>query len=61
MVNTINQLDTFVLTMAMSALGMETSFEKFKKVGMKPIYLATILFIWLIFGGFYIAILSMSI
>jgi len=47
--------------MAMSALGMETSFEKFKKVGMKPIYLATILFIWLIFGGFYIAILSMSI
>ncbi len=61
MVSTINQLDTFVLTMAMSALGMETSFEKFKKVGMKPIYLSTILFIWLIFGGFYITKVSLYI
>jgi len=60
-VSTINHLDTFALTMAMSALGMETSFDKFKKVGMKPIYLATILFVWLIFGGFYITKLSMSI
>ncbi len=60
-VSTINHLDTFALTMAMSALGMETSFDKFKKVGMKPIYLATILFAWLIFGGFYITKLSMSI
>jgi len=60
-VTTINQLDTFVLTMAMSALGMETSFEKFKKVGMKPIYLSTILFIWLIFGGFYITKVSLYI
>jgi len=59
LVHTINNLDTFALTMAMSALGMETSFDKFKKVGMKPIYLATILFIWLIFGGFYITKLSM--
>jgi len=57
----INSLDTFALTMAMSALGMETSFDKFKKVGMKPIYLATILFAWLIFGGFYITKFAMSI
>jgi uncharacterized integral membrane protein (TIGR00698 family) len=60
-VENINALDTFALTMAMSALGMETSFEKFKKVGMKPIYLATILFIWLIFGGYYITKLSLHI
>lgn len=61
LITTINSLDTFALTMAMSALGMETSFDKFKKVGMKPIYLATILFAWLIFGGFYITKFAMSI
>jgi len=51
-VNLINHLDTFALTMAMSALGMETSFDKFKHVGAKPVYLATILFAWLLFGGY---------
>lgn len=50
----IKAIDTFLLTMAMTALGMETSKDKFKNVGMKPIYLAAILFLWLIFGGFYI-------
>jgi uncharacterized integral membrane protein (TIGR00698 family) len=53
-VSDINAVDTFLLTMAMSALGMETNASKFKNVGMKPIYLAGILFLWLIFGGFYI-------
>lgn len=57
----INAIDTFLLTMAMSALGMETSIEKFKNVGMKPIYLASILFVWLIFGGFYIVKVSLSL
>ena len=32
----INRLDTFLLTMAMTALGAETSIEKFKKAGLKP-------------------------
>ena len=53
-VNSINQLDTFLLTMAMTALGMETNVKKFKGVGMKPIYLAFILFIWLLIGGYFI-------
>ncbi len=57
----INALDTFALTMAMSALGMETSFSKFKSVGMKPIYLASILFVWLIIGGYYITKFSISL
>ena len=57
----INAIDTFLLTMAMSALGMETSIEKFKNVGMKPIYLASILFVWLMFGGFYIVKISLSL
>jgi len=57
-VGLINNLDTFILTMAMAALGMETSVDKFKNVGAKPIYLASILFIWLIFGGYQITLLA---
>lgn len=53
-VEQINLLDTFILTMAMSALGMETSLAKFKGVGGKAMLLALILFIWLIVGGFFI-------
>ena len=51
-VDIINTVDTFLLTMAMCALGMETNFSKFKAVGAKPIYLAAILFVWLLCGGF---------
>jgi uncharacterized membrane protein YadS len=40
--------------MAMSALGIETSFDKFKNVGMKPFYLSLILFIWLMLLGFFL-------
>lgn len=54
-VNGINQLDTFMLTMAMTALGTETSIEKFKKAGAKPFVLATILYIWLMVGGYALA------
>jgi uncharacterized integral membrane protein (TIGR00698 family) len=53
-VESINSLDTFLLTMAMTALGMETTLDKFKNVGLKPVYLATVLFIWLIFGGYFL-------
>ncbi len=48
----INQLDTFLLTMAMTALGAETSIDKFKKAGFKPFLLAAILYCWLIGGGY---------
>ena len=51
----INAFDTFLLTMAMTALGAETSFDKFKQAGAKPFLLAGILYIWLIFGGYAIA------
>ena len=60
MVIGINKVDTFALTMAMTAMGMETSVDKFKGVGMRPIYLASILFLWLIFGGFYIVKFSLN-
>lgn len=38
----INNVDTFLLTMAMTALGAETSIDKFKQAGAKPFYLAGI-------------------
>ena len=51
----IEYIDTFLLTMAMTALGAETSIEKFKKAGAKPFILAFILFVWLIAGGWALA------
>ncbi|CAN5262339.1 YeiH family protein [soil metagenome] len=50
LVNLINQIDIFLLAMAMTAIGMETNLNKIKKVGLKPLYLAAILFIWLVGG-----------
>jgi uncharacterized integral membrane protein (TIGR00698 family) len=46
-INLINQFDVFLLTMAMGAIGIETNLSKIKKVGLKPLYLATLLFLWL--------------
>lgn len=51
-VDSIKKADTFLLTMAMSALGVETSFDKFRKAGMKPFVLALLLFLWLVLGGY---------
>ena len=51
----INTFDTFLLTMAMTALGAETSIDKFKKAGAKPFLLAALLYCWLLGGGYLIA------
>lgn len=50
----INSFDTFLLTMAMTALGAETSLDKFRQAGVKPFLLAAILFLWLTAGGYFI-------
>jgi uncharacterized integral membrane protein (TIGR00698 family) len=50
----INEVDTFLLTMAMTALGMGTIFSKFKGLGLAPIYTAGVMFLWLVVGGFVI-------
>ena len=52
LVNLINQVDTFLLTMAMTALGMGTIFSKFKGLGLAPLYTALSMFLWLVIGGF---------
>ena len=54
-VNGINSFDTFLLTMAMTALGTETSIEKFKRAGAKPFLLAALLYVWLLGGGYLLA------
>jgi uncharacterized integral membrane protein (TIGR00698 family) len=51
-VSVINEIDTFLLTMAMTALGMGTIFAKFKGLGLAPLYTGGAMFIWLIVGGF---------
>jgi len=52
--STIEYVDTFMLTMAMTALGTETSFDKFKQAGAKPFVLAFLLYIWLVVGGYWL-------
>jgi uncharacterized integral membrane protein (TIGR00698 family) len=51
-VTMINLADTFLLTMAMTALGMGTRFSKFKGLGLAPVYTALTMFVWLVIGGF---------
>ncbi|NOQ29662.1 MAG: putative sulfate exporter family transporter [Helicobacteraceae bacterium] len=53
-VNVINEIDTFLLTVAMTALGMGTRFAKFKGLGLAPLYTALSMFIWLLVGGYFI-------
>lgn len=50
----ITYIDTFLLTMAMVALGAETSVDKFKKAGAKPFLLAFLIYLWLVGGGYFI-------
>lgn len=44
-------LDDLLLTMAMFALGLTTHFSAVKQAGLKPLILAAVMFIWLLFGG----------
>ena len=48
----INSFDTFLLTMAMTALGTDTGIEKFKAAGAKPFVLALMIYGWLLLGGY---------
>jgi uncharacterized membrane protein YadS len=44
-------LDTGLLAMAMAALGVTTHVSAIRTAGIKPLALAALLFLWLIFGG----------
>jgi uncharacterized integral membrane protein (TIGR00698 family) len=50
-VNVGIELDTFLLAMAMAALGLTTHVSAIRKAGARPLILATVLFAWLVIGG----------
>ncbi|MBF8792650.1 YeiH family putative sulfate export transporter [Pseudomonas monteilii] len=51
LVTSINNLDTFALTMAMTALGMETRFSQIRQAGPRALLTGALLNLWLIGGG----------
>jgi len=51
LVNALVTLDTFLLAMAMAALGLTTHIGALKKAGVRPLLMALVLFVWLIIGG----------
>lgn len=52
MLKTLRALDIFALTMAMTALGIETRFAQMRKAGPRVMVLAFVLFLMLAFGGY---------
>jgi uncharacterized integral membrane protein (TIGR00698 family) len=51
LVSSAIDVDTFLLAMAMGALGLTTHLSAIRRAGMKPLMLGAILFVWLICGG----------
>ncbi|CDY75514.1 Putative membrane protein YeiH [Caballeronia glathei] len=49
--STVNTLDTFALTMAMTALGMETRIAQIRQAGPRALATGAILYVWLVGGG----------
>ncbi|WP_322043432.1 YeiH family protein [Paraburkholderia sp. J67] len=49
--STLNLLDTFALTMAMTALGIETRVSQIRQAGPRALTTGFILYVWLVFGG----------
>lgn len=47
----VNALDTFALTMAMTALGIETRIAQVRKAGPRALATGLILYLWLMVGG----------
>ena len=46
------QLDIFALTMAMTALGMETRFAQIRQAGPRVMGLGLLIYVWLLVGGY---------
>jgi uncharacterized integral membrane protein (TIGR00698 family) len=53
-VDAMNQIDTFLLAMAMAGLGLSTQVRALRKAGVRPMLLALTLFVWLVGGGAWI-------
>jgi len=50
-VSTAVQVDTFLLAMAMAALGLSTHVFAIRQAGVRPLLLGALLFAWLVVGG----------
>jgi uncharacterized integral membrane protein (TIGR00698 family) len=50
-VGTAIDVDTFLLAMAMGALGLTTHLCAIRRAGIKPLLLGALLFVWLVAGG----------
>jgi uncharacterized integral membrane protein (TIGR00698 family) len=50
-VGTAIDVDTFLLAMAMGALGLTTQLAAIRRAGVKPLLLGAVLFVWLVAGG----------
>jgi len=61
MVTFFRYLSTFMLTMAMTALGINTTISQFRQAGFKPFVLALILFFWLLGGGYVLTLIISSL
>ncbi|SMG02911.1 YeiH family protein [Burkholderia singularis] len=52
MTSALNTLDTFALTMAMTALGIETRMSQIRAAGPRALVTGLILYVWLTVGGY---------
>jgi len=55
-IHTMNTLDTFALTMAMTALGIETRIAQIRQAGPRALATGFIVYAWLIGGGLAITV-----
>lgn len=56
-VQTITQIDTIILAMAMAALGLRTHISAIAEAGIKPLLLGFIMWLFLMFGGYLMTVL----
>jgi len=57
-IHSLNALDTFVLTMAMTALGIETRFAQIRQAGPRALLFGLGLYGWLLIGGYGVTVLA---
>ncbi|SUB33407.1 membrane protein [[Pasteurella] mairii] len=55
------QIDSILLMMAMSALGLTTHVGAIKQAGVKPLILGFLVFLWLVIGGFIVNLMMQLI
>ena len=52
MVSALIEIDTVLLATAMAALGLRTHIGAIRQAGLRPLLLASVLFVFLVLGGY---------